>query len=285
MLDICFTRVEVRKRRQMSGTGLPPYDYLSASQLEALVRYVKDEANEARRKGATRAVVNELIVALMVRTGLRAGELCNLNIADLPASHGEDTIWIRDVKTMVTRKVDIDSETTRSLNKFVKLYRQGAAAGTPLFVSERGGRLSYMSLYSKIKIIGTKAGIGSLYPQMLRHTYLVRLYDATQDLRLVQLQAGHAHSSSTARYAKESRKRLHTGFPPGGVAARGNEPSASPTRVGKGRNGTSSAGSSAKDNAVVTCEACNRPVSMTVVTKIDSGQSLCPDCLQEIRNK
>ena len=274
----------MRKRRQMR-VGLPPYDYLSVSQLETLLRYVKNEADKARRHGATRAVVNELIVALMVRAGLRAGELCRLNIADLPVTHGEHTIWIRDTKMIVTRKVDIDSETMKSLYKFVKLYRQGAAASAPLFVSERGGRLSYMSLYSKIKIIGVKAGIESLYPQMLRHTYLVRLYDATQDLRLVQLQAGHAYYSSTARYTKESRCELHTGLQIKDLTAKTNRQLISSTHTVVGRMGTLSTNSSSNDDAIITCEACNRPVSIKAVTKIDSGQFICPDCLIELRKK
>jgi integrase len=80
----------------------------------------------------------------------------------------------------------------------------------PLLMSERGKRFIYMSLYSKIKKIGKKAGIGKLHPHMLRHTYLVRLYNVEHDLRFVQDQAGHASPTTTAVYAKTNsaaRKR------------------------------------------------------------------------------
>jgi len=202
----------VKDRNRIQDASLPHSDCLSEIQLETLLGYVKDKADEARRKGATRAIINELIVALILRTGLRASELCNLNIGDLPESHGENTIWVRDTTEKITRKVDIDSETDRILNKFVKLYRMNAKLEDPLFVSESGDRLAYMSLYSKLKIIGRKAGIGKLHPEILRHTYLVRLYNFTQDLRLVQLQAGHLHSASTARYIKNNRQKDHIIF-------------------------------------------------------------------------
>jgi len=51
---------------------------------------------------------------------------------------------------------------------------------------------------------------GKVYPHMLRHTYLTRLYNVEKDLRFVQDQAGHASPTTTAIYAKtdnESRRR------------------------------------------------------------------------------
>jgi len=270
---------------RIQGESSPDGDCLSADQLETLLRYVKDEADEARRTGATRAVVNELIVVLLIRAGLRASELCNLNMGDLLSSRGENTMWIHNATTNVARKVDIDSETTSSLKKFAKLYRPSAGLDDPLFLSERGGRLSYMSLYSKIKIIGQKAGVGRLHPQMLRHTYLVRLYDVTQDLRLVQIQAGHAHSATTARYSRESRQKPRGEFCAGDVTAKTGKQSVSPSRAEARASKTPASTSSGSDNVIVTCEACGRSVSAKVVGKIDSGQFLCPDCLKELRSK
>jgi len=282
---MCLWRTTVKGDRRIQGEGLPDSDCLSANQLETLLRYVKDEADEARRTGATRAVVNELIVALLIHAGLRASELCNLNMGDLPSSRGENTIWIRNATTNVAREVDIDSETARSLKKFARLYRPGAGLDDPLFLSERGGRLSYMSLYSKVKIIGQKAGVGRLHPHSLRHTYLVRLYDATQDLRLVQLQAGHTRSATTARYTRASRQKAHLGSHAGASMARTGNQSSSPPQTEARASNTPASTSSGSDNVIVTCEACGRSVSTDVVGKIDSGQFLCPDCLKELRSK
>jgi site-specific recombinase XerD len=273
----------VKDRDRIQEEGLPHGECLSVTQLEILLRYVKDKADEARRKGATRAIINELIVALILRTGLRASELCNLNIRDLPESHGENTIWVRDTTENIARKVDIDSETDRILNKFVKLYRLNAKLEDPLFVSECGGRLPYMSLYSKLKILGQKAGIGKLHPEILRHTYLVRLYNATQDLRLVQLQAGHVHSASTARYVKNERQKDHIMSHGGDITPKTSNQSASPIREETRTRKSQASIPPTNKQVVEECEVCCKPVAAKLVTKIDSGQLLCPDCLNELR--
>ena len=58
--------------------------YLSDGQFKKLRRYVKDRADLARMRAGSRGVIDELIVELLVSTGLRASELCDLNIGDLP---------------------------------------------------------------------------------------------------------------------------------------------------------------------------------------------------------
>jgi len=198
-----------RKRAKKRG-GLAPDKYLSDAQLKKLRQYVKDKADLARMRAGSRGVFDELIVELLVNTGLRASELCNLNIGDLPIKHGKDCIWVRDSKGKVSRVVDISEKLKKRLERFVKLYRKGVKVNSPLLVSERGKRIIYRSIYAKIKRIGQQAGIGKLHPHMLRHTYLTRLYNVEKDLRFVQDQAGHASPTTTAIYAKTNntaRKR------------------------------------------------------------------------------
>lgn len=189
--------------------GLTPDKYLSKDQLKTLRRYVRDMADAARERGSTRKVVNELIVELLVNTGLRATELCNLNIADLPVSHGKNSVWVRNGKGNVERAVDISESLKNRIARYVKLYRKGSKPNSPLLLSEWGGRMSYQGLYYRVRGIGKRVGI-DLHPHMLRHTYLTRLYNAEKDLRFVQDQAGHASPTTTAIYAKTdsaSRKR------------------------------------------------------------------------------
>jgi len=198
-----------RKRAKKRG-GLAPDKYLSEAQLKKLRQNVKDKADLARMRGGSRGVIDELIIELFIGTGLRASELCDLNIGDLPVKHGKDCIWVRDGKGKVSRTVDISEKIKKRLERFIKLYRKGAKAKSPLLVSERGGRIIYRSVYAKVKRIGDQAGVGKLHPHMLRHTYLTRLYNVEKDLRFVQDQAGHASPTTTAIYAKTNntaRKR------------------------------------------------------------------------------
>lgn len=195
-----------KKKKSKTRGGLAPDKYLSEAQLKKLRRYVKDKADLSRLRGGSRGVIDELIVELLANTGLRASELCNLNIGDLPGTHGKECIWIRDGKGNVSRTVEISDSLKKRLDRFIKLYRKDADSDSALLVSERGDRIIYRSIYSKIKRIGEQAGIGKLHPHMLRHTYLTRLYNIEKDLRFVQDQAGHASPTTTAIYAKTNNK-------------------------------------------------------------------------------
>jgi integrase len=258
------------KKVNNQGSGATAVEYLSETQLAHLLHYVKSRADLAREKGTTRAIHDELITLLLVNTGVRPRELCDLNLGDLPAEHGESTVWVRGPDDSVARKVEIGPETVRCLERFVRLYRKGANADEPLFISERGNRLTYMSVYSKVRNVGEKAEIGRLHPRMLRRTYLIRLYSAERDLRFVQDQAGHASPKTTARYAKSNGNG-------------GQEPAATPPAYSLplDLNGNSPEGS----EQISICEACGESISEGPGTIIDSGQILCADCLKYFRNK
>ena len=193
------------KKKTKKRGGLTPDKYLSDDQLRKLRQRVKDDADLARSRGSHRNVINEIIVELLINTGLRATELCNLNISDLPCSHGKDGIWVRNGKGNVTRVVDIPDSLKKRLARYVRLYRKRAKPDSPVFLSEQKNRICYQGLYYRIKRVGERAGI-ELYPHMLRHTYLTRLYNVEHDLRFVQDQAGHASPETTAIYAKTNNK-------------------------------------------------------------------------------
>jgi site-specific recombinase XerC len=126
--------------------GLLPDRYLSETQLRRLRQYVKDMADLARQRGSMRAVIDELVIELLVNTGLRASELCSLNMSDLPMSHGKDAVWVRDGKGSVARTVEIPESVQKRLERFVRLYRKDAGPDAPLLANTRGKPLIYRSL-------------------------------------------------------------------------------------------------------------------------------------------
>lgn len=280
----------MRHSKKTGKDGSLRTKYLSDAQLQTLLLYVKNKADDARRKGTTRPIVDEIIILLLVNTGLRASELCNLRIADLPMEHGEDAIWVRDAKGDVLRSVEITSEIAESLERFVRLYRKGANHDEPLIINERGKPISYMSLYSKVKKIGEKAKIGKLHAHMLRCTYLVRLFNNKKDLRLVQEQAGHVSRKTTALYAKMTSDLLQveaisdTLSSAGKAAAHSNGRSIPAECALQKTIDHREPGYFGGSREIITCEACGKSISAGAGTKIDSGQILCDDCLKELRS-
>ena len=147
-----------------------------------------------------------------------------------------------------------------------------------------------MSLYSKVKRIGEKAGIGRLCPRMLRHTYIIRLYKYEQDLRLVQKQVGHANRKTTAMHL-----RTFIGIKQKAIKNDNTKASTEKTtkdfhfpetnKLIKFQNTIEperSIGSKSVQQ-IVTCEACSTSILAENGTMIDSGQILSPLCISEIR--
>ena len=279
-----------KRAKPQRNVATPINKHLSETQLKKLLRYVKNKADLARQRGTTRAIIDELIILLLINTGLRAGELCTLNIRDLPVEHGENAIWVRDAKGNVTREIGISSKTAMYLERFVKLYTKGTKPAQPLLTGERGKRFIYMSLYSKVRRIGENAGIGRLHPQMLRRTFLVRLYDVEHDLRFVQNQAGHASPKTTAIYAKtdnEGKRELGktdgAGFSSVN-SADGRDNQLKTLRYPDQKSEISGQeGDFEKSKFIIKCESCGALIPPATGTKIDSGQSLCDNCLEELR--
>jgi len=192
----------MKKRTKTAVGGLSPEKYLTEQQQKRLLAYVKAQADIARYRNTTRAIIDEMLVMLFLNTGLRAKELCDLRLRDLPVTHGKKMIFVRTGKGKTVRVVEISDRFCKKLEGFIELYRKRAKPVDHLFIGERGNPIQYVSVYSKIKRIGKRSGIVNLHPHVLRHTYLTRLYNVEHDLRFVQDQAGHKSPVTTAIYAK-----------------------------------------------------------------------------------
>jgi len=197
----------MEKRIRKQAGGLRPDKYLSEWQQQCLLDYVVKKA----AGGGHRAAANLMIVEMLMLTGLRAAELCYLTMKDLPMRHGKPVVFVECGKGRKERTVEIPTELMRRIGEFAAAHRVGARAGSPMFVSERGGIMSTQNLRAKLRLIGYAAGIGHLHPHKLRHTYGTNAYNITGDLLFLQDQMGHADPRTTAIYARtnDRRRRQH----------------------------------------------------------------------------
>ncbi|MGE0764603.1 MAG: tyrosine-type recombinase/integrase [Bdellovibrionales bacterium] len=125
---------------------------------------------------------NCLLITLALQTGARAQELLNLEATDL--NDFERSLFIRGIKGSNDRELPLRPAL------FDQLKRQLPAAGK-LFP------ISYHRLYQ----------IWNMYRPVpkkfhsLRHTFAIRLYRKTKDIRLVQVALGHRNITNTMIYA------------------------------------------------------------------------------------
>jgi integrase len=126
-----------------------------------------------------------LMLQLALKTGARATEILELRHVDLNAY--DKTIFIRGIKGSNDREIPIRKEMFERLMSY--------AATTP-----KNENLFPIG-YHRLRQIWTWYRPVPKKFHSLRHTFAIRLYRKTKDLRLVQVALGHRNITNTMIYA------------------------------------------------------------------------------------
>ncbi len=150
---------------------------------------------------------DDAVLELLYGSGLRIGELCALDPADLDLERGRATVWGKGDKQRV---VPLSAPAIDALRRWLGASRTdlvaGAVAADALFVNRRGRRLTPRDAR---RILDRRAA-SPTHPHALRHTFATHLLDGGADLRAVQELLGHADLATTQRYTHVSRERLRS---------------------------------------------------------------------------
>lgn len=145
------------------------------------------------------------IFELMVNTGLREAEVCDLQLNDVSISDRKGTVVVRSGKGEKYREVPLNADARRAITAYLEVRPD---RGNYLFVSNKSDRLSESQLYRIIRKYADMAGIKA-YPHMLRHTFATKLLrDGGVDLVTVKELLGHASINTTAVYTKANRQDM-----------------------------------------------------------------------------
>ncbi|NGX45624.1 MAG: Tyrosine recombinase XerD [Chlamydiae bacterium] len=149
------------------------------------------------------------ILEVLYSCGLRASELCGLNIGDV------DELSVRvKGKGGKERIVPISPPALEAIDHYLLHYRpQVGKVSEALFLSSRGKRIDRVAVWTRVKTYAKAAGITrSISPHTLRHSFATHLLENGADLRIIQEMLGHASIATTDRYTHISQKHLHSSF-------------------------------------------------------------------------
>jgi integrase len=207
-------------RRRKVKQQLKSTDYLSVEQFAEVMGFVKAEADAARTKGPylCRAIMNEMLLTLMAESGLRASEICNLRLKNLPSYHGKPMIEVECGKGQKPRTVGVSEWFATQLTRYVNQYLGSASPESWLFRSERSGPIKYASIYAKVKRIGIKSGIwlyrrdgrltSRFSPHKMRHSFGTALLNSSNNTWLVQIALGHEKAETSQIYARTLSEKI-----------------------------------------------------------------------------
>jgi tyrosine recombinase XerC len=161
------------------------------------------------------------ILELFYASGLRLSELADLDLDDVNLAGR--TVRVRG-KGGKERMVPFNQSTADAIKVMLADVRDAPAPPAPrrnkmpgrhsrtrhpMFLNQRGGRLSTRSIDRIVRVAAKAGGVpGTISPHALRHTFATHLLQAGADLRAIQEMLGHTSLSTTQRYTHLDLGRL-----------------------------------------------------------------------------
>ena len=188
---------------------LTPDRFLSKEELGKLLKRADELRSLGVAKNRKQPVRDWLVIRLAVLSGLRASELCGLQITDAFIGYSRSELLVRRGKGGKQRIVKIGSELKRDLRWYMrwKAEQGELQPGAHLLRSNKSERISPNALWRRWK---KYCPLHRLHDA--RHTNATLLYEASKDLRLVQKQLGHSRPSITAIYADVCDEQAREGI-------------------------------------------------------------------------
>jgi integrase/recombinase XerD len=195
------------KRHSVVRTNwiVTPDKFLGPEQVQRLRTSVEAARQAGLVAGNCLAVRNAVMVELLLGTGLRVSELCDLRVADVYLQNGRADVLVRRGKGGKSRLIAISERLALYVRSYVAWKGQSDQSvdpERPLFRSERGGHLTRSALHRVWKVALSRAGLPKTHGiHSTRHSYAVEIYRKTRDLRLTQRLLGHSNVATTTVYA------------------------------------------------------------------------------------
>ena len=151
----------------------------------------------------------DLIVTLMLDTGLRVSEVCNLNIDDVDFE--DQSARVHGGKGDKDRMVLFTERSLLALQRWIPIRDDVATSNeAALIVNRFGRRLNSRAIQRIMDVLSQEANLpsGRLTPHVLRHNFATGLLERGADLVTIQRLMGNATIATTRVYLEISDQTL-----------------------------------------------------------------------------
>lgn len=180
-------------------------DPFTQAELEAMLA-VCDQKKTWKAVGAQQlgpiADRDRCILLLLIDTGVRASELCNLRIADIDMTRNRLTI--RHGKGDKDRFVQFGKRAAKALWRYLTPRLPTDPDDYLIVVGPKDDQrpMDRRALGLQIARIGDRAGVANVYPHRFRHTFAITYLRNGGDLFTLQALLGHSDLAMVRRYAR-----------------------------------------------------------------------------------
>ena len=166
---------------------------------------INDEAIEKLRDACT-CMRDLAIIDLLYSTGIRVGELVNLNISDINFEERECIVFGKGDKE---RRVYFDAKAKLHLQAYLSTRRDNNPA---LFVTLDApyDRLRISGVEIRLRRLGRSQNLDRIHPHKFRRTMATRAIDKGMPVEQVQKILGHSQIDTTMQYAIVNQTNVKT---------------------------------------------------------------------------
>jgi site-specific recombinase XerD len=129
------------------------------------------------------------IILLLVDTGMRASELCNLRVGDLDLKNRTILVLGKGDKE---REVRISSRTAQTIWRYLATRDDAGSPKAFLFTTHEGFCISRHSLRRMLKRTGDRAGVRGANVHRFRHTFAIQLLRNGGNIFALRRMLGHS---------------------------------------------------------------------------------------------
>ena len=202
---VSFYRFLIAGGRPIHCPVLPKRHYLREPQ-----RLPRPVSEQDLRKyfGAIRDVRDRAIFMLMLKCGLRIGEVSALKLTDLYLGEVPSRMIIRG-KGSRERTVFLSPKAEKCLQEWIR--QRPPARDKHVFLSYQLRKLSTTSITARINHVRKVSGV-NLTAHQLRHTFADHLLSAGMPITSIQKLMGHRFIETTQNYAVANDKQVQADF-------------------------------------------------------------------------
>jgi integrase/recombinase XerD len=195
---------------------IPPVNLMPPKRSLKMPNYLSEKEAGVLIEASKKDLTTNLIVSLLLYTGIRVGELCRINIENVDIEEG--IVTVKGGKGDRDRIVIIP-ETCRELAHEYLLKRFKRSTGDNAFlISHKNTRFDPSTVERIVKKVSKEAGIQKkVTPHVLRHTFATTVLRMGGDIRFIQQILGHASVATTQIYThvdENTLKEMYSKFGP-----------------------------------------------------------------------
>lgn len=140
------------------------------------------------------------IMVMLVATGMRVGELVDLNVGDYGRKRGR--VVIRHGKGDKMRVLFAGDAAMRRMWRYLMERGSGLEPGDPLFASSTGGRMTRSAVQRMVERAGDRAGVSGAHPHRFRHTFAINFLRNGGNVLELKAMLGHEKMETVMIYAR-----------------------------------------------------------------------------------